>query len=99
VQRIRGRVLATFFVFLLLLVWNYSFHGHQWSRGVCCSPLLFALVLAPALEAPLRRRWSPRAFAASVVILGGGNPERCSQNIKKRTTLASCRSRSWMTIQ
>jgi len=28
VQRIRGRVLATFFVFLLLLVWNYSFHGH-----------------------------------------------------------------------
>jgi hypothetical protein len=40
VQRIRGSVLATFFVFLLPLVWNYSFQGRQWSYAVlcCCSP-------------------------------------------------------------
>jgi Undecaprenyl-phosphate galactose phosphotransferase WbaP len=73
VQRIRGRVLATFFVFLLLLVWNYSFQGHQWSRGVLLLTMCFALVLAPALEAPLRKLLIARGICGvPVVILGGG---------------------------
>jgi Undecaprenyl-phosphate galactose phosphotransferase WbaP len=74
VQRIRGRVLATFFVFLLLLVWNYSFQGHQWSRGVLLLTMCFALVIAPALEAPLRKLLIARGICGvPVVILGGGN--------------------------
>lgn len=74
VQRIRGRVLATFFMFFLLLVWNYSFQGHQWSRGVLLLTMCFALVIAPALEAPLRKLLIARGVCGvPVVILGGGN--------------------------
>lgn len=74
VQRIRGRVLATFFVFFLLLVWNYSVQGHEWSRGVLLLTMCFALVLAPALEAPLRKLLIARGvYGVPVVILGGGN--------------------------
>jgi Undecaprenyl-phosphate galactose phosphotransferase WbaP len=73
VQRIRGRVYATFTVFCVLLIWNYSFHDHQWSRGVLVFTMFFALILAPALESPLRKAMIVRGICGvPVVILGAG---------------------------
>jgi Undecaprenyl-phosphate galactose phosphotransferase WbaP len=74
VQRIRGRVYATFIVFVVLLTWNYAFQDHQWSRGVLLLTMFFALILAPALEAPLRRILIARGICGlPMVILGGGS--------------------------
>jgi Undecaprenyl-phosphate galactose phosphotransferase WbaP len=74
VQRIRGRVYATFSVFVVLLTWNYAFQGHQWSRGVLLLTMLFALILAPTLEAPLRRILIARGICGvPMVVLGGGS--------------------------
>ena len=73
VQRIRGRVYSTFSVFVVLLCWNYAFQDHQWSRGVLFLTMFFALILAPALEAPLRRMLIARGICGvPMVILGGG---------------------------
>ena len=74
VQRIRGRVYATFSVFVVLLTWNYAFQDHQWSRGVLLLTMFFALVLAPALEAPLRRILIARGIlGVPMVVLGAGS--------------------------
>jgi Undecaprenyl-phosphate galactose phosphotransferase WbaP len=74
VQRIRGRVYATFSVFIVLLTWNYAFQDHQWSRGVLLLTMFFALILAPALEAPLRRVLIARGILGlPMVVLGGGS--------------------------
>lgn len=74
VQRIRGRVYATFTVFMMLLAWNYAFHDRQWSRGVLILTMLFALILAPALEAPLRKFLIARGICGvPMVILGAGS--------------------------
>lgn len=74
VQRIRGRVYATFSVFIVLLTWNYAFQDHQWSRGVLLLTMFFALILAPALEAPLRHVLIARGIlGVPMVVLGGGS--------------------------
>jgi Undecaprenyl-phosphate galactose phosphotransferase WbaP len=74
VQRIRARVHATVTVFVVLLTWNYAFQDHQWSRGVLLLTLFFALILAPALEAPLRKALIARGICGvPVVILGAGS--------------------------
>jgi len=74
VQRIRGRVYATFIVFVVLLVWNYAFQDHQWSRGVLLLTMFFALILAPTLEAPLRRILIERGICGvPMVVLGAGS--------------------------
>jgi Undecaprenyl-phosphate galactose phosphotransferase WbaP len=74
VQRIRSRVYSTFVVFVVLLVWNYAFQDHQWSRGVLFLTMLFALILAPALEAPLRKILIEHGiYGIPLVVLGGGN--------------------------
>ena len=73
VQRIRARVYATFVVFMVLLTWNYAFEDRQWSRGVLVLTMLFALMLAPALEAPVRRVLFERGICGvPVLILGAG---------------------------
>jgi Undecaprenyl-phosphate galactose phosphotransferase WbaP len=74
VQRIRGRVYATFSVFVVLLTWNYAFQDHQWSRGVLLLTMFFALILAPALEAPLRTFLIARGICGvPMLVLGGGS--------------------------
>jgi Undecaprenyl-phosphate galactose phosphotransferase WbaP len=74
VQRIRGRVYATFSIFIVLLTWNYAFQDHQWSRGVLLLTMFFALILAPALEAPLRRVLIARGIlGVPMVVLGAGS--------------------------
>ncbi len=74
VQRIRGRVYATFSIFIVLLTWNYAFQDHQWSRGVLLLTMFFALILAPALEAPLRRMLIARGIlGVPMVVLGAGS--------------------------
>ncbi len=74
VQRIRGRANATFVVFVVLLTWNYAFQDHQWSRGVLLFTMFFALILAPALEAPLRKVLIARGICGvPVVVLGAGS--------------------------
>ena len=74
VQRIRGRVYATFSVFVVLLTWNYAFQDHQWSRGVLLLTMFFALILAPALEAPLRKFLIARGICGvPMLVLGGGS--------------------------
>ncbi len=73
VQRIRGRVYATATIFVVLLMWNYTLYDGQWSRGVLILTMFFALVLAPALEAPLRRFLIKRGICGvPVIILGAG---------------------------
>jgi Undecaprenyl-phosphate galactose phosphotransferase WbaP len=73
-ERLRARVYATFAVFALLLTWNYAFSDRQWSRGVLLLTMMFALVLAPALEAPLRKFLIARGVCGvPVVILGAGH--------------------------
>ena len=73
VQRIRGRVYATATIFIVLLMWNYMLYDGQWSRGVLILTMCFALVLAPALEAPLRRALIRGGICGvPVVILGAG---------------------------
>lgn len=73
-ERLRARVYATLAVFALLLTWNYAFADRQWSRGVLLLTMLFALILAPALEAPLRRFLIARGVCGvPVVILGAGH--------------------------
>lgn len=74
VQRIRGRVYATFSIFIVLLTWNYAFQDHQWSRGVLLLTMFFALILAPALESPLRRALIRHGIlGVPMVVLGGGS--------------------------
>jgi Undecaprenyl-phosphate galactose phosphotransferase WbaP len=74
VQRIRGRVYATFSVFVVLLTWNYAFQDHQWSRGVLLLTMFFALILAPTLEAPLRTFLIARGICGvPMLVLGGGS--------------------------
>ncbi len=73
VQRIRSRFYATATVFLILLIWNYTLYDGQWSRGVLVLTMFFALVLAPALEAPLRKGLIKSGICGvPVVILGAG---------------------------
>jgi Undecaprenyl-phosphate galactose phosphotransferase WbaP len=73
VQRIRGRVYATATIFVVLLMWNYTLYDGQWSRGVLILTMFFALVLAPALEAPLRRMLIRSGICGvPVVVLGAG---------------------------
>lgn len=73
VERLRGRVYATFTIFLMLLIWNYTLYEGQWSRGVLILTTLFALVLAPMLEAPLRRELIKRGVCGMpAVVLGAG---------------------------
>jgi FlaA1/EpsC-like NDP-sugar epimerase len=72
-RRIRARVYATFTVFALLVAWNYAFQDRQWSRGVLLFTLFFALILAPALEASVRKTLTARGICGvPVVILGAG---------------------------
>jgi Undecaprenyl-phosphate galactose phosphotransferase WbaP len=74
VQRIRGRVYATFSIFVVLLTWNYAFQDHQWSRGVLLLTMFFALILAPALESPLRKALIAHGIlGVPMVVLGGGS--------------------------
>ncbi len=89
VQRIRGRVYSTFIVFALLLCWNYAFQDHQWSRGVLLLTMFFALILAPALEAPLRRILIARGICGvPMVILGaGGTGALVVKTLKKESDL------------
>ncbi len=73
VQRIRARVYATFSIFMALLTWNYAFQGREWSRGVLILTMFFAMLLAPALEAPIRRLLFDRGICGvPVLILGAG---------------------------
>ena len=73
VQRIRSRVYATATIFVVLLLWNYTLYDGQWSRGVLILTMFFALVLAPALEAPLRRALIKRGICGvPVIVLGAG---------------------------
>ncbi len=73
VQRIRGRVYATAIIFVVLLMWNYTLYDGQWSRGVLILTMFFALVLTPALEAPLRRMLIRTGICGvPVVVLGAG---------------------------
>ncbi len=73
VQRIRSRVYATAFIFAMLLMWNSALYKGQWSRGVLMLTMVFALVLAPALEAPLRRFLIKRGICGvPVIVLGAG---------------------------
>jgi Undecaprenyl-phosphate galactose phosphotransferase WbaP len=73
VQRIRARVYATATIFVVLLLWNYTLHDGQWSRGVLIFTMCFALVLAPALEAPLRRMLIRSGICGvPVIVLGAG---------------------------
>lgn len=73
-ERLRARVYATFAVFAVLLTWNYAFQDRQWSRGVLLLTMLFALILAPALESPLRKFLiARRVCGVPVIILGGGH--------------------------
>jgi Undecaprenyl-phosphate galactose phosphotransferase WbaP len=73
VQRIRGRFYATATVFVVLLIWNYTLYEGQWSRGVLILAMFFALVLAPALESPIRRALVRSGICGvPVVILGAG---------------------------
>ncbi|MBV8863845.1 MAG: exopolysaccharide biosynthesis polyprenyl glycosylphosphotransferase [Acidobacteriaceae bacterium] len=73
VQRIRSRVYATATIFVVLLMWNYTLYDGQWSRGVLILTMFFALVLAPALEAPLRRVLIKRGICGvPVIVLGAG---------------------------
>ncbi len=74
VQRIRGRVYATATIFIVLLLWNYTLYDGQWSRGVLVLTFFFALILAPTLEAPLRKLLIRGGICGvPVVILGAGN--------------------------
>ncbi len=73
VQRIRGRVYATATIFVVLLMWNYMLYDGQWSRGVLILTMFFALVLAPALEAPLRRMLIRSGICGvPIIVLGAG---------------------------
>ena len=73
VQRIRSRVYATATIFVVLLLWNYTLYDGQWSRGVLILTMFFALVLAPALESPLRRALIKSGICGvPVVVLGAG---------------------------
>ena len=74
VQRIRSRVYATAFIFVMLLIWNNTIYRGQWSRGVLMLTMFFALVLAPALESPLRRLLIARGICGvPVIVLGAGH--------------------------
>ncbi len=73
VQRIRSRVYATITIFGVLLLWNYTLYERQWSRGVLVFTMLFALALAPALEALLRRVLIKGGICGiPVILLGAG---------------------------
>jgi len=74
VQRIRGRFYATLTIFIVLLGWNYSIQDRQWSRGVLLLTMFFALILVPALEAPLRKALVARGICGvPLVVLGAGS--------------------------
>lgn len=73
VQRLRGRVYATFIVFSVLLAWDYVFEDRQWSRGVLLCTALFALILPALLESLLRKLLIGVGLCGvPVVILGAG---------------------------
>jgi len=73
VQRIRLRVYATGTIFVVLLMWNYTLFGGQWSRGVLILTMFFALILTPALEAPLRRALIKKGVCGvPAIVLGAG---------------------------
>jgi Undecaprenyl-phosphate galactose phosphotransferase WbaP len=89
VERIRARVYATATVFLMLLLWNYAFQDRQWSRGVLVLTMFFALAVAPALEAPLRRVLIRRKMCGvPVIVLGAGaTGARVASTIQKDSDL------------
>jgi Undecaprenyl-phosphate galactose phosphotransferase WbaP len=89
VQRIRARAYATFIVFMILLVWNYAFQDHQWSRGVLLLTMFFAMILAPAFETPLRKMLIARGICGvSMVVLGAGSTgEMVVKTLKKESDL------------
>ena len=73
VQRIRARAYSTATIFVVLVMWNYTLYDGQWSRGVLILTFGFALVLAPAFEAPLRKTLVARGLCGvPIVILGAG---------------------------
>ena len=73
VQRLRGRFYATFTIFVVLLMWNYTVYEGQWSRGVLLLTMLYAVILAPLLETPLRHELIKRGVCGlPVIVLGAG---------------------------
>ena len=100
VQRIRGRFYATTTVFVVLLIWNYTLYEGQWSRGVLILTMFFALLLAPALESPLRRALVKGGICGvPVIILGAGRTGALSRrSCKRNTTLGSFWLACWMMI-
>lgn len=73
VQRLKGRMQATFLVFSILLAWNYLFEEKRWSLGVLFTTMLFALAIPPLFEAVTRSALIARGmFGQPVVILGAG---------------------------
>lgn len=89
VERIRARVYATFTVFMVLLTWNYAFEDGEWSRGVLLLTMFFALLLAPALEAPVRTLLIERGICGvPVLILGAGKTgARVAKTLQKERDL------------
>jgi Undecaprenyl-phosphate galactose phosphotransferase WbaP len=66
-------VYSSFSIFLVLLIWNFTMHDAQWSRGVLILTMLYALVLTPLLEAPLRRKLIQRGICGlPAIVLGAG---------------------------
>lgn len=74
VHRLRARVYTTFFVFAMLIFWDYAGQDRVWSRGILLATLLFALVLPPIAES-LTRRWLSRmnCCGSPVIVLGAGS--------------------------
>ncbi len=89
VERLRSRVYATFGIFLMLLIWNYTVSEGQWSRGVLVLTMIFALVLAPLLESPLRKALIRRGICGiPVVVLGAGTTgARVAKTLQKEPDL------------
>src|SRR5438128_1612454 len=54
VRRLRDRVYATLFTFMLLIGWDYIVQERLWSRGILLATLLVALVLPPVAESYVR---------------------------------------------
>jgi Undecaprenyl-phosphate galactose phosphotransferase WbaP len=73
IQRLRSRVSATLLVFSVLLAWDYVFENGRWSRAILLSTMMFALTVAPALEAVARKLlFCTGVRGAPVIIIGGG---------------------------
>ncbi|MGI8959266.1 MAG: exopolysaccharide biosynthesis polyprenyl glycosylphosphotransferase [Bryobacteraceae bacterium] len=77
VQLLRSRVLATLFVFSVLLAWNYTFEHREWSRGVILSTMIFALIVPPLVQSLFRKLLMRSGVgAAPVLVLGAGKTGR-----------------------